>query len=226
MSNALAVVAMSTGGGLLHAPDVYMQKIACGPGYSQGVIDLDAPTEENILNLAKAKGDKPENITLCVLDRPRHEDIIEAARKVGARVFLIPDGDVAGVFHTTAPEDSGIDLYIGSGGAPEGVLAAAALRCVGGQMEGRLLFRNDDERGRAEKAGIQDFDRKYGLMDMASGDIMFAATGVTDGTMLRGVKWRGDKVTTQTMVMRSKSGTVRVIDAVSKADSFNSAYRG
>ena len=226
MSNALAVVAMSTGGGLLHAPDVYMQKIACGPGYKDGVIDLDAPTEENILNLAKEKGDKPENITLCVLDRPRHEDIISAARKVGARVFLIPDGDVAGVFHTTAPEDSGIDLYIGSGGAPEGVLAAAALRCVGGQMEGRLLFRNDDERGRAEKAGITDFDRKYGLRDMASGDVMFAATGVTDGTMLKGVKWRGDTVSTQTMVMRSKSGTVRVIDAVSKADSFNTAYRG
>lgn len=226
MSNALAVVAMSTGGGLLHAPDVYMQKIACGPGYKDGVIDLDAPTEENILNLAKEKGDKPENITLCVLDRPRHEDIIAAARKVGARVFLIPDGDVAGVFHTTAPDDSGIDLYIGSGGAPEGVLAASALRCVGGQMQGRLLFRNDDERGRAEKAGITDFDRKYLHTDMASGDIMFAATGVTDGTMLKGVRWRGDTVHTQTMVMRSKSGTVRVIDAVSKADSFNAAYRG
>ncbi|NNU16558.1 class II fructose-bisphosphatase [Parvularcula sp. ZS-1/3] len=226
MSNALAVVAMSTGGGLLHAPDVYMQKIACGPGYKDGVIDLDAPTEENILSLAKDKGDKPENITLCVLDRPRHDEIIAAARKVGARVFLIPDGDVAGVFHTTAPEESGIDMYIGSGGAPEGVLAAAALRCVGGQMQSRLLFRNDDERGRAEKAGITDLDRKYGLMDMASGDVMFAATGVTDGTMLKGVRWKGNTVSTQTMVMRSKSGTVRVIDAVSKADSFNAAYRG
>ncbi|MEM1380112.1 MAG: class II fructose-bisphosphatase [Pseudomonadota bacterium] len=226
MSNALAVVAMATGGGLLHAPDVYMQKIACGPGYPEGVIDLDAPTEDNIIALAKAKGVDRSEITLCVLDRPRHDDIIEAARKMGARVFLIPDGDVAGVFHTTDPDQSGIDLYVGSGGAPEGVLAASALRCVGGQMQGRLLFRNDDERGRAEKAGITDLDRKYGLHDMASGDIMFAATGVTDGTMLRGVKWRGDTVSTHTVVMRSKSGTVRYIEAVSKAASFNQQYRG
>ncbi|MEM1409870.1 MAG: class II fructose-bisphosphatase, partial [Pseudomonadota bacterium] len=185
MSNALAVVAMATGGGLLHAPDVYMQKIACGPGYTDGVIDLDAPTEDNITALAKEKGVDRSEITLCVLDRPRHEDIIKAARKVGARVFLIPDGDVAGVFHTTNSAESGIDMYIGSGGAPEGVLAAAALRCVGGQMQGRLIFRNDDERGRAEKVGITDMDRKYGLHDLASGDIMFAATGVTDGTMLK-----------------------------------------
>ncbi|MEO1656437.1 MAG: class II fructose-bisphosphatase [Pseudomonadota bacterium] len=226
MSNALAVVAMATGGGLLHAPDVYMQKIACGPGFPDGIIDLDAPTEDNIIALAKAKGVDRSEITLCVLDRPRHDDIIQAARKVGARVFLIPDGDVAGVFHTTDPEQSGIDLYVGTGGAPEGVLAASALRCVGGQMEGRLLFRNDDERARAEKAGISDLDRKYGLTDMASGDIMFAATGVTDGTMLKGVKWRGDQVSTQTIVMRSKSGTVRYIDAVSKAESFNRSYRG
>ncbi len=226
MSNALAVVAMATGGGLLHAPDVYMQKIACGPGFADGIIDLDAPTEDNIIALAKAKGVDRSEITLCVLDRPRHDDIIQAARKVGARVFLIPDGDVAGVFHTTDHEQSGIDLYVGTGGAPEGVLAAAALRCVGGQMEGRLVFRNDDERARAEKAGITDLDRKYGLHDMASGDIMFAATGVTDGTMLKGVKWRGDQVSTQTIVMRSKSGTVRYIDAVSKAASFNQSYRG
>ncbi|MEM9840539.1 MAG: class II fructose-bisphosphatase [Pseudomonadota bacterium] len=226
MSNALAVVAMATGGGLLHAPDVYMQKIACGPGYPDGIIDLDAPTEDNIIALAKAKGVDRSEITLCVLDRPRHDNIIEAARRVGARVFLIPDGDVAGVFHTTDPDQSGIDLYVGSGGAPEGVLAASALRCVGGQMEGRLIFRNDDERGRAEKAGITDFDRKYGLHDMASGDIMFAATGVTDGTMLKGVKWRGDTVSTHTIVMRSKSGTVRYIEAQSKAASFNQQYRG
>ncbi|MEM9285984.1 MAG: class II fructose-bisphosphatase [Pseudomonadota bacterium] len=226
MSNALAVVAMATGGGLLHAPDVYMQKIACGPGFPDGIINLDAPTEDNIIALAKAKGVDRSEITLCVLDRPRHDDIIEAARKVGARVFLIPDGDVAGVFHTTDPEQSGIDMYVGTGGAPEGVLAASALRCVGGQMEGRLLFRNDDERARAEKAGITDLDRKYGLHDMASGDIMFAATGVTDGTMLKGVKWRGDQVSTHTIVMRSKSGTVRYIDAVSKAESFNRSYRG
>lgn len=226
MSNALAVVAMATGGGLLHAPDVYMQKIACGPGFPDGIINLDAPTEDNIIALAKAKGVDRSEITLCVLDRPRHDDVIEAARKVGARVFLIPDGDVAGVFHTTDPEQSGIDMYVGTGGAPEGVLAASALRCVGGQMEGRLLFRNDDERARAEKAGITDLDRKYGLHDMASGDIMFAATGVTDGTMLKGVKWRGDQVSTHTIVMRSKSGTVRYIDAVSKAESFNQSYRG
>jgi fructose-1,6-bisphosphatase II / sedoheptulose-1,7-bisphosphatase len=225
MSNALAVVALATEGGLLHAPDVYMDKIAIGPGFPEGTVDLDAPAEENILNVAKAKNDKPQNITVCCLDRERHQPIIQAARKVGARVALISDGDVAGVFHVTSPEETGIDLYLGSGGAPEGVLAAAALRCVGGQMQGRLQFADDAELARAEKAGITDLKRKYGLMDMASGDVMFAATGVTDGTMLRGVKWRGDKVTTQTMVMRSKSGTVRLIDAVSRADSFNRGYR-
>ncbi|WP_036766907.1 class II fructose-bisphosphatase [Parvularcula oceani] len=224
MSNALAVVAMATGGSLLNAPDVYMDKIACGPGFPKGVIDLDASAEDNIRSLAKAKGVDPSEITVCVLDRPRHDYIVEGCRKVGARVTMIPDGDVAGVFHTTNPEESGIDLYIGTGGAPEGVLAAAALRCVGGQMQGRLVFRNDDERARAEKWGIKDLDRKYDLLDMASGDVMFAATGVTDGTMLKGVKWRGEKVFTQTIVMRSKSGTVRVIDAASKADSFNRGY--
>jgi fructose-1,6-bisphosphatase II / sedoheptulose-1,7-bisphosphatase len=224
MQNALAVVAMATGGTLLHSPDVYMQKIACGPGYPEGVIDLDAPVVENIENLAKAKGVKPSEITLCVLDRPRHEHIIEAARQVDARVFLISDGDVAGVFHTTDPA-TGIDLYIGSGGAPEGVLAAAALRCVGGQMQGRLLFRNDEERARAAKAGITDLDKKYGLYDLASGDVMFAATGVTDGSMLKGVKWVGDQVQTHTVVMRSKSGTVRYIDAMSKAENYNPNYR-
>ena len=223
MQNALAVVAMATGGSLLHSPDVYMQKIACGPGYPEGVIDLDAPVVENIENLAKAKGVKPDEITLCVLDRPRHEDIIAGARQVGARVFLIPDGDVAGVFHTTDP-DTGIDLYVGSGGAPEGVLAAAALRCVGGQMQGRLLFRNDDERARAEKAGITDLNKKYSLMDMASGDVMFAATGVTDGTMLKGVRWKGERVETHTIVMRSKTGTVRYIEADSTAESYKENY--
>jgi fructose-1,6-bisphosphatase II / sedoheptulose-1,7-bisphosphatase len=226
MSDALAVVAMATEGGLLHAPDVYMDKIAIGPGYAEGLVDLDAPPEENMLALAKAKGDKPENLTICCLDRERHRDIIAAARRVNARVFLIPDGDVAGVFHVSNAGTTGIDMYLGSGGAPEGVLAAAALRCVGGQMQGRLMFADDAERGRAEKAGITDLDRKYDLMDMAGGDVMFAATGVTDGTMLKGVRWRGDRVHTQTMVMRSKSGTVRTIDAVSKAGSFNAAYRG
>ena len=212
MANALAVVAMAQGGTLLHAPDVYMDKIACGPGYPEGVIDLDASVEDNIAALAKAKNVGTDDITLCVLDRPRHKGIIEAARKMDARVFLISDGDVAGVFHTT-DASTGIDLYVGQGGAPEGVLAAAALRCVGGQMQGRLVFRNDDERLRAERAGIKDFNRKYGLTDLASGDVFFAATGVTNGTMLDGVKWEKGHVSTHTVVMRSKTGTIRYIRA-------------
>ncbi|WP_425408709.1 class II fructose-bisphosphatase [Hyphococcus sp.] len=215
MANALAVVAMAQGGTLLHAPDVYMDKIACGPGYPDGVIDLDASVEDNISALAKAKGVPTEEITLCILDRERHQSLIEGARKMGSRVFLISDGDVAGVFHTTEAS-TGIDLYVGQGGAPEGVLAAAALRCVGGQMQGRLFFRNDAERGRAEKAGITDLDRKYGLMDLASGDVIFAATGVTNGTMLDGVKWERGHVSTHTVVMRSKTGTVRYIRARSQ----------
>ncbi|MEM9989889.1 MAG: fructose-bisphosphatase class II, partial [Pseudomonadota bacterium] len=187
-----------------------------------GVIDLDAPVRENIESLAKAKGVPTSEITLCVLDRERHQNIIEAARGVDARVFLIPDGDVAGVFHTTE-KHTGIDLYVGSGGAPEGVLAAAALRCVGGQMQGRLIFRNDDEIARAERSGITDLKRKYDLMDLASGDVMFAATGVTPGSMLKGVKWDGDLVSTHTVVMRSKTGTVRYIDSTAKATSFKPA---
>ncbi|MEX6634079.1 class II fructose-bisphosphatase [Hyphococcus lacteus] len=212
MSNALAVVAMAQGGTLLNAPDVYMDKIACGPGYPEGVIDLDASVEDNITAMAKAKGVPTEEITLCILDRERHQPLIDGARRLGSRVFLIPDGDVAGVFHTTE-EATGIDLYIGQGGAPEGVLAAAALRCVGGQMQGRLHFRNDDERGRAERIGITDLNRKYGLRDLASGDVMFAASGVTNGTMLDGVKWERGYVNTHTVVMRSKTGTVRYIRA-------------
>ena len=215
MANALAVVAMAQGGTLLHAPDVYMDKIAVGPGYPDGLVDLDASVEDNIMAVAKEKNVDAADVTLCVLDRERHEPIIQAARKLGARVFLIPDGDVAGVFHTTEPH-TGIDLYIGQGGAPEGVLAAAALRCVGGQMQGRLVFRNDDERARAEKAGITDLNRKYGLMDMASGDVIFAATGVTNGTMLDGVKWERGSVSTHTVIMRSRSGTVRYIRARSR----------
>lgn len=215
MANALAVVAMAQGGTLLHAPDVYMDKIACGPGYPDGVIDLDAPVEDNIAALAKEKQVDPTEITLCILDRERHQGIIEGARKMGSRVFLIPDGDVAGVFHTTEAS-TGIDMYVGQGGAPEGVLAAAALRCVGGQMQTRLVFRNDDERGRAEKAGITDLNRKYELMDMASGDVMFAATGVTNGSMLDGIKWGPGYVETHTVIMRSKTGTVRYIKARSK----------
>lgn len=212
MANALAVVAMAQGGTLLHSPDVYMDKIACGPGYPEGAIDLDAPIEENIEALAKHKGVAASEITLCILDRERHESLINGARKLGARVFLIPDGDVAGVFHTTEAS-TGIDLYVGQGGAPEGVLAAAALRCVGGQMQGRLIFRNDDERARAERAGISDLGRKYHLTDLASGDVIFAATGVTNGTMLDGVKWEPGFVNTHTVVMRSKTGTVRYIRA-------------
>ncbi len=215
MANALAVVAMAQGGTLLHAPDVYMDKIAVGPDFPAGVVDLDASVEDNIQSVAKAKGVDASEVTLCVLDRERHEHIIAGARKLKARVFLIPDGDVAGVFHTTEAH-TGIDMYVGQGGAPEGVLAAAALRCVGGQMQGRLVFRNDDERGRAEKAGITDLTRKYDLMDLASGDVMFAATGVTNGTMLDGVKWEPGYVNTHTMVMRSKTGTVRYIRARSR----------
>lgn len=215
MANALAVVAMAQGGTLLHAPDVYMDKIACGPGYPEGVIDLDSPVEDNIAALAKAKGVPTEEITLCILDRERHQSLIEGARRMGARVFMISDGDVAGVFHTTEAS-TGIDMYVGQGGAPEGVLAAAALRCVGGQMQGRLVFRNDDERARAEKWGITDLNRKYDLRDLASGDVIFAATGVTDGTMLNGVKWEPGHVSTHTVVMRSKTGTVRYIRARSK----------
>ena len=215
MANALAVVAMAQGGTLLHSPDVYMDKIACGPGFPEGAIDLDASVEDNIASLAKHKGVEPSEITLCILDRDRHEGLIAGARRMGARVFLIPDGDVAGVFHTTEAS-TGIDLYVGQGGAPEGVLAAAALRCVGGQMQGRLVFRNDDERARAERAGITDLGRKYDLMDLASGDVIFAATGVTDGTMLDGVKWEPGYVNTHTVVMRSKTGTVRYIRARSQ----------
>ncbi len=215
MSNALAVVAMAQGGTLLHAPDVYMDKIACGPGYKEDVIDLDAPVEDNINAIAKEKGTPTSEVTLCILDRERHQPLIDGARKMGSRVFLIPDGDVAGVFHTTE-NSTGIDLYVGQGGAPEGVLAAAALRCVGGQMQGRLVFRNDEERARAERIGIPDLNRKYGLRDLASGDVIFAATGVTNGTMLDGVTWEPGLVGTHTVVMRSKTGTVRYIRAKSK----------
>ncbi|NNE41051.1 MAG: class II fructose-bisphosphatase [Marinicaulis sp.] len=215
MSNALAVVAMAQGGTLLHAPDVYMDKIACGPGYPDGIINLDAPVEENIEALAKEKGTPTSEITLCILDRERHQPLIDGARKMGSRVFLIPDGDVAGVFHT-AEKSTGIDLYVGQGGAPEGVLAAAALRCVGGQMQGRLFFRTDEERARAERIGIKDLDKKYTLMELASGDVIFAATGVTNGTMLDGVYWEPGYVNTHTVVMRSKTNTIRYIRAKSK----------
>lgn len=212
MGNALAVVAMASAGTMLHAPDTYMDKIAIGPGYPEGVVDLDASVEDNIKELAKAKRVQPSDLTLCVLDRDRHKHIIEAARRMGSRIMLIPDGDVAGVFHTTDPA-TGIDLYVGQGGAPEGVLAAAALRCVGGQMQGRLVFRNDDEKARAARTGITDLNRKYSLNDLCGGDVFFAATGVTNGAMLDGVKWERGYVTTHTVVMRSKTGTIRYIRA-------------
>lgn len=210
MPGALAVVAIAEGGSLLHAPDTYMDKIAIGGGYPDGVVDLDADPRDNILALAKAKGVKPNQIKACVLDRPRHNDIINKVREVGAAVCLIPDGDIAGVIHCAEPA-TGIDIYMGQGGAPEGVLAAAALRCIGGQIQGRLVFRNDDERQRAARIGIKDLKKKYTMMDMASGDVMFAATGVTTGSMLTGITEVGNTITSETVVMRSLTGTVRWI---------------
>ncbi len=212
MANALAVMAMAEPGTMLHAPDTYMDKIAIGGGYKEGLIDLDAEPGDNINALAKAKGVKPDEISVCIMDRPRHEELIAKVRKAGASVRLITDGDVAGVIATTDPS-TGIDLYIGQGGAPEGVLAAAALRCIGGQMQARLIFKKDDEKRRAEKIGIKDFNRKYAMTDLVSGDVVFSATGVTDGSMLAGVHRDGDYVTTESVVMRSATGTVRWIKA-------------
>ncbi len=207
--NALAVLAVAEHGNLLNAPDVYMDKLAVGPGYPDGVIDLNKSPTENIKAVAAAKGVEPHEIIACVLDRPRHEKLIAELRTLGCGVMLIGDGDVAGVIATTNP-DTTIDIYMGSGGAPEGVLAAAALRCVGGQFKGRLLFRNDDERARARKWGITDLDHIYDLTELAKGDCIFAATGVTDGSLLAGVKrLPGGKMTTESVVMRASSGTVR-----------------
>ncbi len=211
MPNALAVLAMSEHGGLLHAPDMYMNKIAIGPGYPAGLVDLDAPAGDNIIALARAKGVPVSEITACILDRPRHAEIIAAVRSVGAAVQLIPDGDIAGVIWTTDPRETGIDIYLGSGGAPEGVLAAAALRCIGGQIQGRLMPANEDERKRAAKMGISDITKKFLLEDLASGDVIFSATGVTDGSLLAGVRFRGDSAEVELVVMRSKTGTVRRI---------------
>ena len=211
-SNALAVVAMAEQGGFLNAPDTYMEKIAIGPGLPDNLVDLDAGPEENLKQLAKAKKMEISDLVACILDRPRHTDLIARVRAAGARIMLISDGDVSGVI-STATVDSGVDIYMGSGGAPEGVLAAAALRCIGGQMQGRLVFRNEDEKARARRLGVTDLTRKYGLTDLAKGDVMFAATGVTDGAMLKGVRRSAKGAVTHSMVMRSKSGTVRIVEA-------------
>lgn len=213
MAGAIATMAMAESGTLLNAPDVYMEKIAIGPGYPKDLVDLDLSPAENIMRLAKAKGVKPEGITALILDRTRHADMIAAVRKTGAAVALITDGDVAGVIHTAQPDATGIDIYLGTGGAPEGVLAAAALACIGGQMQCRLVLDTEEKRSRAAKMGIKDPRKKYGIADMVRGDCVFSATGVTDGNLLRGVKFRKDFIETETVVMRSVTGTVRWIRA-------------
>jgi fructose-1,6-bisphosphatase II / sedoheptulose-1,7-bisphosphatase len=210
MPDALAVMAWAPAGGLLNAPDTYMDKIACGPGFPAGIIDLDASAADNAKALAKAKGVAISEITVCVLDRPRHAEIIASLRGAGARVRLITDGDVAGVINTADP-DTGVDLYVGQGGAPEGVLACAALKCVGGQFQGRLVFRNNDEKARAERLGIKAFDKKYDLSEIVRADAIFAATGVTKGALLDGVKIAGGYVETHSLVMNSSTHTLRQV---------------
>ena len=212
LPNALAVMAMADHGGFLNAPDVYMDKIAVGGGLPDGIVDLDKSVAQNLQDLAKAKKADVSDLVVCILDRPRHSELIAKVREAGARIVLIGDGDVSGVI-ATSTGDSGIDIYMGSGGAPEGVLAAAALRCIGGQIQGRLLFRNDDEKSRARKWGITDLNRKYSMTDMAKGDVMFAATGVTSGSMLKGVRRFSNGAETHSIVMRSKTGTVRWVSA-------------
>ncbi len=209
MPNALTVIAMGPRGSMLHAPDVYMEKLAIGPGYKAGVVTMDMSPSERVSALAAAKGCSTEDITVCVLERPRHDEMIAELRTTGAAIRLITDGDVAGVMHCAEPEKTGIDMYMGSGGAPEGVLAAAALKCMGGQFFGKLLFRNDDERGRAAKAGITNFDRVYTRDDLVKGDVIFAATGVTDGSLLAGIKREPGYLTAETILMRSKTGSMR-----------------
>ncbi|MGE0846877.1 MAG: class II fructose-bisphosphatase [Flavobacteriaceae bacterium] len=214
--NSLAVIAMAEAGSLLNAPDVYMDKIAVGPGYPKNVVDLDKSPGANVKAVAKAKGVPVNEITACVLDRPRHAKIIEELRAAGAGIRLIGDGDIAGVIHTTDPRETGIDIYIGIGGAPEGVLAAAALRCIGGQMQGRLILDTPEKRTRAKRMGIDDPDYKYTMEELASGDVLFSATGVTDGNLLDGVHFGKDVITTETIVMRSSTQTVRRIRAEHK----------
>jgi fructose-1,6-bisphosphatase II / sedoheptulose-1,7-bisphosphatase len=210
MANALAVMAWAPAGTMLHAPDTYMDKIACGPGYPEGVLDLDRSAADNVRALAQAKGKPVEEMSVCVLDRPRHADIIASLRDSGARVCLITDGDVAGVINTADPE-TGVDMYIGQGGAPEGVLACAALKCVGGQFQGRLVFRNADEKARAHRQGVTDLDKKYDLHELVRADAIFVATGVTDGALLSGVKHRSGMVQTHSLVMNSHTRTVREV---------------
>ncbi len=212
LPNSLAVMAMAEHGGFLNAPDVYMDKIAVGGGLPEGIVDLDKSVAQNLNDLAKAKQVDVNDLVVCILDRPRHSELIARVREAGARIMLIGDGDVSGVI-ATSTGDSGIDIYMGSGGAPEGVLAAAALRAIGGQIQGRLLFRNDDEKARAKKWGITDLNRKYSMTDMAKGDVMFAATGVTSGSMLKGVRRFHNGAETHSIVMRSKTGTVRWVSA-------------
>ena len=209
MPNALTVIAMAPRHTLLHAPDVYMDKLAIGPGYPKDVVSLEMTPAERVRALAKARGCEDQDITVCILERPRHEDLIAEVRSTGAAIRLITDGDVAGVIHCAEAELTGIDMYMGSGGAPEGVLAAAALKCMGGQMWGRLLFRNDDERGRARNAGIKDFDRVYARDELVTSDVIFAATGVTDGSIVRGLRREPTYIETETILMRSKTGSVR-----------------
>jgi fructose-1,6-bisphosphatase II / sedoheptulose-1,7-bisphosphatase len=213
LPNSLAVIAIAEKGSLLYAPDVYMEKVAIGPGYPPNTVALDASPTDNVHAVAKAKGVAAHEITVCILDRPRHAKLIEEVRATGAAIRLIGDGDVAGVIHTTDPDETGIDLYIGIGGAPEGVLAAAALRCIGGQMEGRLQLNTPEKIARAAKMGITDPTKIYRMEEMAQGDVLFSATGVTDGNLLAGVKFSRDAISTHTIVMRSSSGTVREIKA-------------
>ena len=209
MPNALAVIAMGPRNSMLHAPDVYMDKLAIGPGYKTGVVTLDMSPAERVRALARAKGTGASGVMVCVLERPRHQALIDEIRSTGARIRLITDGDVAGVIHCAEPEKTGIDMYMGSGGAPEGVLAAAALKCMGGQMMGRLMFRNDEERKRARKAGITDLDTIYTRDEMVTEDVIFAATGVTDGSIVQGARRDGEWMETETILMRSKTGSIR-----------------
>ena len=209
MPNALTVIAMAPRGTMLHAPDTYMEKLAIGPGYDKDVVSLAMSPKERVEALAKARGCAPKDITVCILERPRHQEMIAEVRETGAAIKLITDGDVAGVIHCAEADITGVDMYMGSGGAPEGVLAASALKCMGGQMWGQLLFRNDDERGRATKAGITDFDKIYSRDEMVTSDVIFAATGVTDGSIVSGLKSRPTFIETETILMRSKTGSVR-----------------